>query len=48
MVNEIVKSWRTIVQVLIQSGYYEMYEKEVKRVADYLRETGVENILKEE
>lgn len=35
-------------QILIQTGYYEMYQEEVKTIADYLRDTGVEKILKEE
>lgn len=45
--NEIIKSWRVIVQILVQTGYYDLYEKEVTTIAEYLRETGVEKILEE-
>lgn len=43
--NKIIKSWRVITQILVETGYYDLYKEEVKTVADYLRETGVEKIL---
>lgn len=44
MVNKTIKSWRTIIQILIQTGYYEMYQEEVRIITDYLKDTGVEKM----
>ena len=40
MSKEDLIAWRTIVQILIQTGYYNLYEEEVQRIANVLKKVG--------
>lgn len=35
--KEIVQAWRTIMQILIKTGYNNLYDDEVSKVANFIR-----------
>lgn len=37
MTKEDLIAWRTIVEILKQTGYYDLYEEEISRIANILR-----------
>lgn len=37
MNKEDIRAWRVIVEILKQTGYYDLYEKEITRIANILR-----------
>ena len=37
MNKEDIKAWRTIVEILRLTGYYDFYENEISRIANILR-----------
>lgn len=41
--EEIKKAWRTIVEVLIQTGYYTLYSDEIFKIAEYLTKAEVKD-----
>ena len=38
MNNDDINAWRTIVKILQETGYYNLYEKEISRIANILWE----------
>ena len=38
MNKEDIKAWRTIVEILKQTGYYNLYEEEITRISNILKE----------
>ena len=41
MSEEDVKAWRTIISILKLTGYYELYEEEITRIANILIEVNI-------
>ena len=38
MNKEDIKAWRTILEILKQTGYYNLYQEEITRIANILYE----------
>ena len=38
MNKEDIKAWRTILEILKQTGYYDLYEEEITRIANILNQ----------